>query len=59
MGLTFAAALTVIETVHNWGDWSDDPMWIIDYLACAIHYAGAYLVLVRGHVSGPSVVAAG
>lgn len=59
MGLAFAIALTVIETVHNWGSWSDPAMWIIDYFACAMLYAGSYLVLHRRHIAGPALVAAG
>ena len=53
LGLAFAIALTIIETVHNWDDWSDPAMWIIDYLACAMLYTGSYLVLHRNTSPGP------
>lgn len=46
-GLAFAAALAVIETIHNWGDWSEPAFWIIDYLACILLAGGAGLVLFR------------
>jgi len=41
MGIIFAPVLAIAETIHNWGDWSNPAFWIIDYVACALVFAGA------------------
>ncbi len=41
LGLIFAPFLAIVETVHNWGDWGNPAFWIIDYVACALVFAGA------------------
>lgn len=57
--LTFASTLTLIETVHNWGDWGNPAFWVIDYLACLLLFGGGFLVLRRNHPGGSALLAAG
>lgn len=59
LGLVFAASLTVIETIHNWGNWSDPAFWIIDYLACLLLASGAWLVLFRRQERGVALLGLG
>ena len=59
VALSFAVALTIIETVHNWGDWRNPAFWIVDYLACAFLFWGAYLVLSKEHPAGAVVLIGG
>lgn len=58
-GIGFAALLTIIETIHNWGDWSEPAFWIIDYLACLLLAAGGWLTLSRKHQAGLPVLGIG
>ena len=58
-GIGFAAILTIIETVHNWGNWSEPAFWIIDYLACLLLAAGGWLTLFRKHKAGLPVLGVG
>ena len=55
LGTGFAIVLIIVETVHNWGDWSDPALWIIDYFACALLLAGASVAL-KGDVRGPALL---
>ena len=59
LGLAFAASLTVIETVHNWGDWSEPAFWIIDYFACLLLAGGSGLILFHNHKGGPGLLGVG
>lgn len=59
LGLVFAVALTIIETLHNWGNWSDPAMWIVDYLACVILFVGAYLILRKKSPAGLPILSTG
>lgn len=59
LGLAFAASLAVIETVHNWDDWSDPAFWVIDYFACLLLGSGAALILYRKHQGGEALLGVG
>ena len=59
LGLAFAVSLTVIETVHKWGDWSEPAFWIIDYFACLLLASGAGLFLFHRHQGGPALLGIG
>jgi peptidoglycan/LPS O-acetylase OafA/YrhL len=58
-GLAFSASLAVIETVHNWSDWSEPAFWIIDYFACFLLAGGAGLFLFRKDERGLALLGVG
>jgi hypothetical protein len=58
-GLLFAAVLSIIETIHNWSDWSEPAFWVIDYFACLLLAVGAYLILFRKHAGGLTLLGVG
>jgi drug/metabolite transporter (DMT)-like permease len=59
LGLAFAVSLTLIETVHNWGDWSEPAFWIIDYIACLLLAGGSGLVLFKRQERGVALLGVG
>jgi hypothetical protein len=59
LGLAFAASLAVIETIHNWSDWSEPAFWIIDYFACLLLASGAGLILFRKRPEGVALLGVG
>ena len=59
LAVGFSIVLTIVETVHNWGDWSNPALWIIDYFACALLFAGGWLVLRVKSPAGLSLLTAG
>jgi len=59
LAVGFAIVLMIVETVHNWGDWSNPALWIIDYFACALLFVGAWLVLKGNHINGVALLTGG
>lgn len=41
LAIGFALFLAVAEVARNWGDWSNWPFWLVDYLAVGLLLVGA------------------
>ena len=59
LAVGFAFVFSIVETVHNWGDWSDPALWIIDYFACVLLLVGAWQVLKKKQNEGIAILTGG
>jgi|GEM_PF-6210313 len=55
LALVFGLFLVLAETARNWGNWQWWPYWVVDFIAAALRFAGATLVL-RGARGGSATL---